>query len=427
MSKEKAGTKDRVGTKEHGTSQAGDSDPGQGQPRSHGRQSNQPWEKIDRDVSRRYKVGSRIGRGCYGVVWEVTEAAVKDPRSFAMKKILNGWRNSTDAQRTYREVCYLEKFHEHQNIVQLHEVLCSPDDRHIYLLMELMDCDLQKALRCQSLRAIHRPLIAYQVLRALKYIHSAGVMHRDVKPANILLNDVCKVVLTDFGWARASPFTTAPGEGLLTEYASSRWYRSPEMLLGAKRYTNSVDIWALGCVVGEMHCEGSPLMPGTSNIDMVDKIVEILGKPLPMDIAAMEATPYANFTLDGVPSGPPHHPISGKVSANQPDLVDFLQLCLQYNPGKRLTAPEALEHPYMGQFCDPDDEPVYGSHVKLPLPDAEKFTIEQYRDQAYADIIGMENVQRRLSRTGKVKAQTDNDDEEKGDDAMGETLRSSIS
>merc|ERR1712050_661495 len=98
-----------------------------------------------------------------------------------------------------------------------------------------------------------------------------------------------------------------------TEYAAARWYRSPEMLLGSRSYTSSVDIWALGCVVGEMHCEGTPMVPGTSNIDMMDGIVELIGKPFPRDIAALDAGVYANITMEGLPNVPAHHPIVSRI------------------------------------------------------------------------------------------------------------------
>eukprot|EP00434_Breviolum_minutum_P038143 symbB.v1.2.033826.t1/scaffold4256.1/size42321/3 len=164
-----------------------------------------PYERIDRDVARRYELISRIGRGCYGVVFEVM---LRDPNKFekyAMKKILYAFNNATDAQRTYREVSYLMEFGSHTNILFVHDVLCSADDKHLYLVTDLMESDLCKAIKCNCLGEVHKPLIAHQILRALKYIHSAGVMHRDLKPGNILLDRSGQVLVGDFGLARSSP------------------------------------------------------------------------------------------------------------------------------------------------------------------------------------------------------------------------------
>lgn len=369
----------------------------------------QVYETIDRDVARRYQVGSRIGRGFYGVVFEaVTVGDLEMSVKVAMKKVLNAFKNQNDAQRTYREVMYLLEFGRHQNIIQLQDVLSSPDDKHLYLVMDLMDSDLQKALRCQALTEVHWPLVSYQVLCALKYVHSAGVMHRDIKPANVLIDASCRCRLADFGWAREAPSVAERDmgvEGTMTEYATTRWYRSPEQLLGSRCYGTAVDIWALGCLAGEMHMQG-PLLPGTSTIDMMERVVEMLGKPTSFDIIALEA-PYADYALESLPSVPPHKPLDKKFPHKQEkDLffLDFVQLLMQINPEKRLTAVEALKHPYVGPFHHPGQEPLFGRRVALVLPDTLKLSCSQYREQIYADAIGHEASRRRVAeRQRKAK------------------------
>merc|ERR1712110_1281935 len=125
------------------------------------------------------------------------------------------------------------------------DVLCSSDDRHLYLVMDLMDSDLQKSLRVKALQPVHKELVTYHVLRALHYIHSSSIMHRDVKPANILLSKNGEAKLCDFGWARQAPDPGGAADGL-TQYVAARWYRCPEMLFGAEFYTTAVDMWAIG-------------------------------------------------------------------------------------------------------------------------------------------------------------------------------------
>jgi len=385
-----------------------------GQARSHEAARKHVYEGVDSDVSRRYSIDKRIGRGCYGVIFEAREifGAGCPPR--AIKKILHAFRNQVDAQRTYREVSYSLAYGGHRNIVEAYDVLCSADDRHLYLVLGLMDSDLQKSLRAGKMDPIHCSFITYQLLRALKYIHSSAVMHRDVKPANVLLNSDCQAKIADFGWARSSPLNfrggvrgldMADGDGSMTEYAGTRWYRSPEVLLGGQLYTVAVDLWAVGCVVGEMH-RRSPLLGGTSTIDMIDKIVDTVGKPSAGDIAALE-TPYANFVLDCLPSEPPRKPIHEVFATEPPVLIDFVQLCLQVSPYKRITAQEAMEHPYVGSFHNPDDEPTFGRRIALTLPDEEEFAASRYRDQLYADVIGFDRsrflVQESLRREREIR------------------------
>lgn len=370
-----------------------------------------PYERIDRDVARRYELISRIGRGCYGVVFEVM---LRDPTKFekyAMKKILYAFNNATDAQRTYREVSYLMEFGSHTNILFVHDVLCSADDKHLYLVTDLMESDLCKAIKCNCLGEVHKPLIAHQILRALKYIHSAGVMHRDLKPGNILLDRSGQVLVGDFGLARSSPYEGSAGDiTMLTDYIGPRWYRSPEQLLGARYYFTAVDIWAWGCIVGEMHL-GKPVLKGSSSIDMMHNIVELLGTPLEADVEAMQA-PYAQMSLGQLPISLPTLSFAEMIPNCPAVLNDLLELCFQWNPMKRLTAMEALRHPYLSAFHDPDAEPVFGQRLELTLQDNHKFTTSQYRDQMYADIVGLEQAMKRVDENQKAQALLDQEWEE---------------
>merc|ERR1712216_538841 len=149
-----------------------------------------------------------------------------------------------------------------------------------------MDADLAKAIKSMKLEDYQQKFITYQMLRALKFIHSAGIIHRDIKPSNVLISKQCQVKLADFGWSRSLPASLS--EGAMTEYAASRWYRSPEMLLGGSRYTSACDIWATGCISGEM-CLREPLIQGACTQEMLDSMIDMFGKPSNFDIACMEA------------------------------------------------------------------------------------------------------------------------------------------
>lgn len=142
-------------------------------------------EKLEPHILKRFEVLKKMGNGAYGIVWKVVER--QTGRSFALKKNFDAFQNSTDAQRTYREIMFLEQF-DHPNIIELREVIRSSNERDIYILFELMDIDLYALIRENLLKEQHKRYVAYQLARALYYMHSADLIHRDIKPSNILVN-----------------------------------------------------------------------------------------------------------------------------------------------------------------------------------------------------------------------------------------------
>ena len=139
--------------------------------------------------------------GAYGIVWKATDKKSKE--TVALKKIFDAFQNATDAQRTYREIVFLEQMRGHENIVALHESLKADNDRDIYLVFEYMETDLHAVIRANILEEIHRQYIMYQAFKALHYMHSAQLVHRDMKPSNLLLNSECLMKVADFGLARS--------------------------------------------------------------------------------------------------------------------------------------------------------------------------------------------------------------------------------
>uniref|UniRef100_A0A8C9H7V4 mitogen-activated protein kinase n=1 Tax=Piliocolobus tephrosceles TaxID=591936 RepID=A0A8C9H7V4_9PRIM len=152
-----------------------------------------------------------------------------------------------------------------------------------------METDLQSAIKANILEEIHKKYIIYQLLRALKYIHSGLLLHRDIKPSNILLNSECHIKLGDFGLARSISNEINKKESpILTDYVATRWYRAPEILLGSTNYTEGVDMWSLGCIMAELFL-GKPIFRGNSTINQLEKIIEIIGKPNKNDIDDIES------------------------------------------------------------------------------------------------------------------------------------------
>lgn len=179
----------------------------------------------------------------YGIVWKCEDKQTGE--IVALKKIFGAFQNATDAQRTFREIVFLKEFGNHDNIVLLKEVIRADNDKDIYLVFEHMEIDLHAVVRANILEEVHKRYIIYQVLKAMKYIHSGQVLHRDMKPSNLLLNSECFVKVADFGLARSIDALEDPNQvsmPVLTDYVATRWYRAPEILLGSTKYTKGVDM-----------------------------------------------------------------------------------------------------------------------------------------------------------------------------------------
>jgi mitogen-activated protein kinase 15 len=235
-------------------------------------------EEIDKHLLRKYEVVQKLGKGAYGIVWKAIDRKTND--KVALKKIFDAFQNATDAQRTFREVVFLQQMDKHENIVQLQSVLKADNDRDLYLIFEYMETDLHAVIRANILEPVHKQFIIYQCLKALKYIHSAKLVHRDLKPSNLLLNEECLVKIADFGLARSMKALHRADEeaSVLTDYVATRWYRAPEIILGSTCYTMAVDMWAIGCIIAEMFV-GKPLIAGSSTMNQLEKIVELVGYP----------------------------------------------------------------------------------------------------------------------------------------------------
>jgi len=158
-------------------------------------------ESIDKHILRKYDIVQKLGKGAYGIVWKAIDK--KSKHTVALKKIFDAFQNSTDAQRTYREIMFLQELGVHENIVKLLAVHKADNDKDIYLVFEFMETDLHAVIRANILEDIHKRFTIYQLLKALKYMHSAEVLHRDMKPSNLLLNSECLMKVADFGLARS--------------------------------------------------------------------------------------------------------------------------------------------------------------------------------------------------------------------------------
>ncbi|KAF8946737.1 Mitogen-activated protein kinase, partial [Entomortierella lignicola] len=192
----------------------------------------------------------------------------------------------------------------------------------------------------------------------LKYIHSANVLHRDLKPGNLLVNADCELKICDFGLARGFSDDAESNVGFMTEYVATRWYRAPEIMLSFQSYTKAIDMWSVGCIFAEM-LGGKPLFKGRDYVDQLNQILQILGTP---DEATLRrvGSERAQAYIRSLPRMPtiPFQQLYPRAS---PLAIDMLQKLLNFDPAARITVEQALAHPYLAAYHEEDDEPVHES------------------------------------------------------------------
>lgn len=344
-----------------------------------------PNEEIDNDILRQYEFNQLLGRGAYGVVWKVRSKATR--KHLAFKKLYHCWRNQTDAQRTYREILYLHEFGKHDNSVMLREIHPDSSNDHLYCIFEYMQTDLFLLAKAQVLQENHKQYVAYQIMKFLKYIHSAEVIHRDLKPSNIFINENCHIRVGDFGMMRSVDGlgkTDDVTRQIMTDYIGTRWYRAPEMILGAQKYSKPVDMWSLGLIVAELIL-GKAVAPGISAMDQLSQILRITGRPTVEDIQSIDS-PFAKTMIMDVKQPEPMS-LSEMFPKASAEALDLLRLLLQFNPKRRLSVEQALRHPYVVDFHNPDDEPVFpGGALQLPCEDNIKFKSIYYKSRLFDDL-----------------------------------------
>lgn len=286
-----------------------------------------------------------IGYGAFGVVWSVT-----DPRSgkrVALKKMPNVFQNLASCKRVYREIRMLDSF-KHDNVISCLDIL-QPSHPHffqeIYVLSELMQSDLHKIIVSpQPLTSDHVKVFVYQILRGLKYLHSANILHRDIKPGNLLVNSNCILKICDFGLARV----WQPQEAqCMTHEVVTQYYRPPELLMGARRYTAAIDVWSVGCIMAEL-LGRRILFQAQGPIEQLNLIIDLLGTP------ALQQMKYAcQGAKDHVLRAPYRPPNAMKLFAisrqASTDAVHLMAQMLTFDPDERISVEEALNHTYLNE------------------------------------------------------------------------------
>ncbi|NXW27776.1 MK11 kinase, partial [Phaetusa simplex] len=274
----------------------------------------------------------------------------KTRQKVAVKKLSRPFQSLIHARRTYRELRLL-KHMKHENVIGLLDVFTPATSienfNEVYLVTNLMGADLNNIVKCQKLTDDHIQFLIYQLLRGLKYIHSAGIIHRvSSLIAIIKMNGVCPSIL-DFGLARQT-------DDEMTGYVATRWYRAPEIMLNWMHYNQTVDIWSVGCIMAEL-LKGKALFPGNDYIDQLKRIMEVVGTPS-SELLKKISSEHARKYIESLPHMP-QQDLKAVFRGANPLAVDLLEKMLILDSDKRITASEALAHPYFVQYHDPDDEP----------------------------------------------------------------------
>ena len=294
-----------------------------------------------------------IGRGAYGVVCSAVNK--KNGKKVAIKKVPNAYEDLIDAKRVVREIKLLSHF-KHDNIIQLVDIpkpLSRTGHNDIYIITELYETDLHRVIYSrQDLSDDHIQFFLYQILKGILFMHSSNVIHRDIKPSNILLNKNCELAICDLGLARGFENELTDFK---TEYVVTRWYRAPEVILNASAYTKAVDIWSIGCLFAEL-LGRTPLFPGDDYLDQIQRIFAVVGTPSKEDLAYIGNESALKF----VKSLPKRSklPLATLFPKCNPLALDLLDKMLAFNPDKRATIEECIEHPYLEALHNPEAEPV---------------------------------------------------------------------
>jgi serine/threonine protein kinase len=314
-----------------------------------------------------YKALQVIGSGSFGVVYQAR--CLDNNEIVAIKKVFQ------DRRYKNRELQILKELN-HNNVIKIKHYFYTPgaksDDTYLNVVMDFVPTTVGKAVRenkksKKELPPILVKLYAYQMLRAINYIHALGICHRDIKPQNILLDDTNHILkLCDFGSAKK-----LISEESNVAYICSRYYRAPELIFGATEYNFSVDVWSTGCVIAELVLN-EPLFPGDTSIDQIVEIIKLLGTPTRKQINEMNPD-YKSYKFPFIKSYTYEEVFNGRTNVDKV-FFDLLRKMLCYDPKNRITPLKAMLHPFFDELRYRDAALPDGSALPTEIFD---FSIEE--------------------------------------------------
>ncbi|KAL6452937.1 CTK1 CTD kinase subunit alpha [Candida maltosa Xu316] len=298
-----------------------------------------------------YERVAQVGEGTYGKVYKAKHKITSE--YVAMKKLRLESEKEGFPITAIREIKLLQSF-DHENVVGLLEMMI--ESNQIYMVFDYLDHDLTGLLTHPDLKLeeCHRKFIFKQLMEGLNYLHKKRIIHRDIKGSNILLDNIGRLKIADFGLARPMKIVNDDEKPDYTNRVITIWYRPPELLLGATDYGREVDVWGVGCLLIELYCKLAAFR-GMDEISQLCKIFNIMGTPTLEDWPEIDRLPWFEMLK-------PKINVKSKFAKKYQDVMTLpafklAESLLELNPAKRPTAEDALEHEYFKE--DPQPEPLY--------------------------------------------------------------------
>ncbi|KXN73763.1 Pkinase-domain-containing protein [Conidiobolus coronatus NRRL 28638] len=282
---------------------------------------------------------NKLGEGTYGVVYKAQDKS--SGNLYAIKEIRTGTGDEGIPSTAIRELSLLKRL-SHENVVRLHDVKFERYSLH--LVFEYMQGDLHaylKQIQPKRLNLSTTRKFSTQLIKGIDYLHSHGVLHRDLKPQNLLITDKT-LKIADFGLCRTFGIPLRN----YTHEIVTLWYRSPEVLLKSGQYSTPLDMWSVGCIMAEMLAGGS-IFSGQTELDQLFSIFSKIGTPTHEQFRMISGygEQMASFPEWQYSTIHPHLP-----SNADPDLLDLINRMLQLSPGDRISAKDSLRHPFIRSY-----------------------------------------------------------------------------
>ena len=311
-----------------------------------------------RSVYDTYEQISRVSEGTYGIVWKARDLNTGSIAALKQIKFDVDEKKDGFPVIALREINVLMAL-SHESIVSVKEIVVGDAFNKVFMVMEFYDFDLKVGIERFEGALLQSELkgIMIQILSAMVHIHSSFYLHRDMKTSNILVHNTGRIAVADFGLARQ--YTDPPR--LLTQLVVTLWYRAPELLFGESRYGPPIDMWSVGCIFGEL-IRKEAFLKGEGELDQIDQIFSLLGVPNADTWPSFELLPNAGLFRWKQRKKedillPKIFPINSPLSAKQAflDLNGFqlLEQLLTLDPARRITAQDALDHPYLSKGVAP--------------------------------------------------------------------------